>query len=180
MYIHNWRCLPVYIYKQFFISRTACCPQKFQIQARMEFVNIDYSNPKCSRINEDVAQVCLGGKRTPSIWRVALVAKRPKKNWKKGGSKSKRKNITAPGEDQTRDLLLTKRMHYHYATEAGYVDLRYILYNSQNTASTMAAAGTCRSAKEDELWCHAFQPPFAEVVAQRPPRISFTRAPALQ
>ena len=118
----------------------------------MEFVNIDYSNPKCSRINEDVAQVCLGGKRTLQVFdELRWSPKGQKKKTEKGGSKSKRKNITAPGEDQTRDLSLTKRMHYHYATEAGYVDLRYILYNSQNTASTMAAAGTCRSAKEDEL-----------------------------
>ena len=26
--------------------------------------------------------------------------------------------IKAPGEDRTRDLSLTKRTHYHYATEA--------------------------------------------------------------
>ena len=28
------------------------------------------------------------------------------------------KKIEAPGEDRTRDLSLTKRTHYHYATEA--------------------------------------------------------------
>ena len=28
------------------------------------------------------------------------------------------KNSKAPGEDRTRDLSLTKRTHYHYATEA--------------------------------------------------------------
>ena len=30
----------------------------------------------------------------------------------------KRENLQAPGEDRTRDLSLTKRTHYHYATEA--------------------------------------------------------------
>lgn len=29
-----------------------------------------------------------------------------------------KKNKRAPGEDRTRDLSLTKRTHYHYATEA--------------------------------------------------------------
>ena len=94
MYIHNWRCLPVYIYKQFFISRTACCPQKFQIQARMEFVNIDYSNPKCSRINEDVAQVCLGGKRTLQVFdELRWSPKGQKKTEKRGDPNLKGKTL---------------------------------------------------------------------------------------
>jgi hypothetical protein len=32
--------------------------------------------------------------------------------------KNKHRRIRAPGEDRTRGLSLTKRTHYHYATEA--------------------------------------------------------------
>ena len=35
----------------------------------------------------------------------------------------------APGEDRTRDLSLTKRTHYHYATEALLIDNLKILIN---------------------------------------------------
>ena len=49
------------------------------------------------------------------------------KKMKKANLKEK---ITAPGEDRTRDLSLTKRTHYHYATEAGFNDKRYIKYIS--------------------------------------------------
>ena len=34
-------------------------------------------------------------------------------------TKKEKKLCSAPGEDRTRDLSLTKRTHYHYATEAG-------------------------------------------------------------
>ena len=37
-----------------------------------------------------------------------------------GKNTEMKKNTKAPGEDRTRDLSLTKRTHYHYATEAEF------------------------------------------------------------
>jgi hypothetical protein len=44
--------------------------------------------------------------------------KRPTSFLDSNKDKSKQKRVKAPGEDRTRDLSLTKRTHYHYATEA--------------------------------------------------------------